>query len=198
MSRGFSNARGQSSSSSSGYQAFSNNDTELEDYVAPSASANMILGQELEDDLLGLLDLFGDEVTSTNQIRRIPAPSNAPFGRIRVHQIDDEEIGDVPVYNVGVDADVTDENVTFEQVVEEVFHQAYAFICRRSGRAANRGQDYAEIRLLRRAGSNTEALTYDLTSSMVVVDNAVDDFINLYLLMIQILVLCKMCKLSVI
>lgn len=156
----------------------------LENYTAPTSYI-----PPTSDDYLLLANALGDDIgsssSSSTSLRRIPAPGNSFFGRYKIHQIDDDEIGDVPVYNVAIDADVTSDNVTFEQVIDWCFKKAYSFICSRTGRRENTAYDYAEIRLLRVAGGITESLTYDLNSSMVPVNEAVDDFINLYLLMIQ-------------
>ncbi len=121
---------------------------------------------------------------------------NCRFGYYET-RVDTTNVGGtnpVPIYNASTDLDHFIENPenTFEKIVKFCLERAYShvleeasrFTQRRSGvgRARDPENDYCQIRLL---STGTNALVYDLSSSLVPYKDVFDDFINTYLMMIQ-------------
>lgn len=78
------------------------------------------------------------------------------------------------------------ERRTFRAIIEYCLEEAYTSVLLRAGgvargRLANRRLDYCQIRLL----AGDLGISFDLTSSLLPIEQVVDDFENAYLLMIQ-------------
>ena len=151
----------------------------LPSYTAPSRTATQ------EEDLDFLFDEgFVDNIPVAPPVfQQIPAANSGgcPFGNAVTNFADQTQVGDVPVYIVAVDINVTDPQ-DFETVSQWAFDHAYQWLLGQQGMQVD-ANDYAQIRLLRGTGGLRSA--WDIVSEMLPATDVLNDFIAAYYIMLQ-------------
>ena len=148
----------------------------LGDYLLPSLGAQQP-STTPEDEFGGFFDDF--------ELPIVPIPGGnsggCPFGNAVTGFADQTQVGDVPVYVVSVDVDVTDPQ-DFETVSDWAFNHAYNWLLGQQGMQRD-VNDYAQIRLLRGTGGLRSV--WDLVSEMLPASDVLTDFIAAYYIMLQ-------------
>ncbi len=146
------------------------------DYLLPSFFAPPAAAATQDD----FGDFFDDFVMPQQQIPGGHS-GGCPFGNAVTNFADQTQVGDVPVYVVAVDVDVTDPQ-DFETVSDWAFNHAYQWLLGQQGMQPD-VNDYAQIRLLRGTGGLRSV--WDLVSEMLPATDVLVDFIAAYYIMLQ-------------
>ena len=158
--------------------------TDENDYNAPdivtAPSALDFEGLDLLQDAFGG-DVLGAPLNPALGIR------NTPYGRVVItHTSANAGEGEdrVPVYDIQlvIDTNTAQNEFDFAELARYVFSMGYNAALSVAQQAQN-PNDYAQIRLFQDAANSL--MSFDLTSDMLPVDAAIEDFINTYLLMLQ-------------